>query len=124
MAEFQKVMNQWKRMCRYYTQKAGSAGDACAICKFEGNGSNCLAIYEDYETDTEEVERVVMSWAAEHPEPVYPTWEEWLEKQGVLDYIWDYNPVTKHIDRFLNSKAKKPIPADIAEKLGIEPKEV
>lgn len=24
-----------------------------------------------------EIERVVMRWAAEHPEPQYPTWEEW-----------------------------------------------
>ena len=74
-----------------------SCADECSIGAFVLN--------------TADIERKVMSWAAEHPEPVYPTWREWLSEQGVLSAggLWE--------------KAFEPIPADIAEKLGIQPKE-
>jgi hypothetical protein len=58
------------------------------------------------------MEELVMSWAAENPVPVYPTWFEWF-KTVVTDeemiqrgMYWDMQ-----------------IPADIASKLGIQPKE-
>lgn len=54
-----------------------------------------------------------MAWAAEHPEPVYPTWIDVLILYGVTDET-GYN----YLDSAYNH-----IPADIAEKLGIEPKE-
>ena len=49
-----------------------------------------------------------MEWAEEHPEPVYPTWGTWLSEK------YDYD---------LREIMYTPILADIAEKLGIEPKE-
>jgi hypothetical protein len=63
------------------------------------------------------VERTVMSWAAEHPAPVYPTWGEWLMSIGVINGVHPHGA----IDALGN--LKQPIPADIAQKLGIEPKE-
>ena len=45
-----------------------------------------------------------MEWAEAHPEPEYPTWVEWFNSMGGVD-------------------CGEPIPADIAEKLGIKPKE-
>ena len=66
------------------------------------------------------IEIRVMAWAAEHPDPVYPTWGEWLESFGVVE-------ITKAKDRIIKVMMKpellNSIPADIAEKLGIEPKE-
>lgn len=115
MAEFSEVMQQWKRMCNYYTERGNDNIDACAICKFEGDGSNCLAVYEDSEIDTAEVERVVMAWAAEHPEPVYPTWEDFLETVGIGEFVTG--------TARLAWLRKTHIPADIAQKLGIQPKE-
>lgn len=74
-----------------------------------------------------EFEQRVMQWAAEHPEPVYPTWGEWFAEQGELSANWkDLRVVscsgkssTGVIGLLYNE-----IPADIAEKLGLQPKEV
>jgi hypothetical protein len=60
-----------------------------------------------------DMELRIMAWAAEHPEPVYPTWGEWLNTYGVVSDNF-----------FSNAKMLDPIPADIAEKLGVKPKEV
>ena len=63
-----------------------------------------------------------MTWAAEHPEPVYPTWGDWLAEQGVL--VCDVSYPNKRYWYAINKqKIEQPIPTDIAEKLGIEPKE-
>ena len=64
----------------------------------------------------ERLEKVITAWAAEHLEPVYPTWEEWLIMQGIIKENpngvgW---PMPKLFER---------IPADTAEKLGIQPNE-
>ena len=54
-------------------------------------------------------------------EAVYPTWGEWLIQQGVLKagtttmYGITWQPVGDNLF--------EPIPADLAQKLGIEPKE-
>jgi hypothetical protein len=74
------------------------------------DGKSCMAVYEDeFETvDFAHIEQTVTEWAAEHPEPVYPTWGEWLQRL--------YNSMN-YAGIFIT-----PIPADIAEKLGIEPK--
>jgi site-specific recombinase XerC len=60
---------------------------------------------------------MIMKWAANHPEPVYPTWEEWLITQGVIKE----NPSGGV--GYPMPKLFEHIPADIAQKLGIEPKE-
>lgn len=94
MAEFVDVMKQYNRM--YKAHKKGVS----------------IPVEASYETaikKPEFFEKVVMSWATEHPEPVYPLWGEWLaEVTGQM------------VDGDL---LYSPIPADIAEKLGIEPKE-
>ena len=72
--------------------------------------------------DYAHVESVVTKWAAEHPEPVYPTWLEWLQSlgYGIAYYDESVNPPGWV---FSFEVAERPIPADIAQKLGIEPKE-
>ena len=79
--------------------------------------------------DCEEVERRVMQWAAKHAEPVYPTWSEW-QNSVFPDAEIDIIPcIFGSRDRFNCEKKQcyqciaEPIPADIAEKLGIKPKE-
>lgn len=97
MAEFQDVMKQFDRMCWYYQRKR-----ECPMgCPMNGvNISQCRKVAFEEPIVTE---KTVMAWAAEHKEPVYPTWWDWLAAGG-LD-------------------PDDPIPADIAQKLGIEPKE-
>lgn len=113
MAEFQEVMRQYKRMCY------GKACSDCDFYKFKMSLSHqmaCLRFLKEYPV---EAEALVMNWAAEHPEPVYPTWVEYLVGIGVIPH--EIRLETE--DALMDTHLLKPIPADIAQKLGIEPKE-
>lgn len=86
---------------------------ACGSCeKCPLDDQDCVAVYEEEfdAMDLNRIELVVGEWAKEHPEPKYQTWREWLSQQGIISAGG------------LREKAFEPIPADIAEKLGIEPK--
>lgn len=113
MAEFQVVMRQYKRMCECST---------CDNCPF------CVDMYCDdfLKTDPVSAERIILEWAAEHPEPRYPTWLEWWiekfpdaeERVAMCNFTQCPRPGDPdHCNECINS----PIPADIAKKLGIEP---
>ena len=110
-------LKSWKRMCNSMTEMNG-----CEDCPIVRNthGERCGDMPCEMQ-DVKSIAREVEKWAAEHPEPVYPTWGEWLLKQGVI-YAgterrngFTYQTVT--------DKLFAQIDADIAEKLGIEPKE-
>lgn len=106
MAEFQEVIEQFKRLC-------DSANQDCSSC---GLGNMSCSIKDVVDNSVEFEERVI-SWAAEHPELVYPTWGEWLMSNGVISGLSPRGA----IDALGNLKT--PIPADIAQKLEITPKE-
>lgn len=96
--------------------------DSCSGCPLED--CSCLPIYYDVnygksDTDYAFVEREVSAWAAENPEPVYPTWGEWLIKQGVLKA----GTTTMHGITWqpVGDNLFEPIPANIAEKLDLKP---
>ena len=117
MAEFQEVLQQWKRMC-------DAVGQDCDRCPIEG--SPCQYIHFGI-LDLKFNERKIMQWATEHPEPVYPNWIDWLMSESVIptNYMAD-NSTDSGVRAgmfYVTSKAFEPIPADIAQKLGIEPKE-
>lgn len=118
MAEFQEVCKQWRRMCAH-----GSEDYACADCNMYSSvdESVCRGIPDNDEAKI--IEGFVMRWAAEHPEPVYPTWGEWFVSKGMLPDKWDnLSSAYIHVGCVPNLM-HTPIPADLAEKLGIEPKE-
>lgn len=114
MAYFVQTMKDWKRMCNAMGQE--DEYNACEKCGLGLFG--CPAIYEKEcdSVDWKHVEEVVTAWAAEHPEPVYPSWGEYLEK-----VITHGNCET--VISFAVYAMQQPIPADIAQKLGIGPKE-
>ena len=116
MAEFQEVMKQWRRMCN----KMREHGDWCQYSKCPLSGKCQLPST----TDIAETEGVVMQWAAEHPEPIYPTFGEWLEKQGIVKLVNSdrYEEDGRKVYMLLES-IENQIPADLAQKLEIEPKE-
>lgn len=126
MAEYNEVIKQFKRMCWYYSRD--KAQKSCPMCTSYPNCNigQCRKIAFEKPAYFEDV---VMSWAAEHPEPVYPTWLEWLKSMGVIPYMMSMvvgrddegNFIHGHVD--IKENALKPIPADIAEKLGLKPKE-
>ena len=78
-----------------------------------------------------EVDRVVMDWAAAHPEPRYPTWNEWY-KATFPNSNFHTIPCPSMFYKICETSnyhgevecyecRNQPIPADIAEKLGIKP---
>jgi hypothetical protein len=126
MAEhsFQEVMRQYKRMC------CGKACSDCDFYKFKMSLNHqmaCLRFLKEYPV---EAEALVMNWATEHLEPVYPTWREYLQEQGILDveYIPAASSTTSTSKSYVQTVKTlapfyRPIPADIAQKLGLQPKE-
>ena len=120
MADFVQTMKDWRRMCK--AQEAIEKTDPCRVCPLANNGNDCCGIYEDNDGDDTRdyarIEGVVARWAKENPEPVYPTWAEWLMSIGVISGLFPNGAIDAR------GNLSKPIPADIAQKLGIEPKEV
>ena len=97
MAEYTEVIKQFKRMCAHENCRTATG---CPM-----NGCNISQCRKFGFERPREFERRVMQWAKEHPS--YPSWEEYLCGIGFCTY----------------NSLSDPIPADIAQKLGIEPKE-
>ena len=125
MAEFLEVMKQLNRLCTTSACGPDCPMQCMGCC---GNiGSHCSRPIQ-----AERIEKTVMQWAAENPEPVYPTWKEWLQSVGVMEssegllsrlqgqLLIDGIPAYA----LPTSKVLQPMDADIAQKLGMEPKEV
>lgn len=122
MAGFCEVMRQARRMCRTYK--------ACVACPFEGVCEIGNFRTPERDIDLKVFEETVMKWAAEHPEPRYPTWYEWQESNFEGHTLW-ICPMAFSVPcpcaRSVTSASKcakcrnNQIPAHIAEKLGIKP---
>ena len=110
MAEFQEVARAYIRMC-------DSFGSTCTGCPINIRDNDIYVCRNKVLKNPEEYEADIMLWAAEHP-VVYPTWSEWLMSIGVISGLFPKGA----IDALGN--LKQPIPADIAEKLGLRPKEM
>ena len=119
MAEFQEVMAHFKRMCEYNQHK-----QECPMGCIMSDMNRPQCMREAFEKP-KTTEKTIMAWAAEHQEPVYPMWCEWLADKGVVDVARmpvDYSGgIVTEIKP--SGKMYARIPADIAQKLGIEPKE-
>lgn len=136
MADFSVVMRNMARMCKAYWPD----GDDECMQDCPLYSTWCLNMDNDYpqfnrsQLEMGQVEAAVIEWAAENPEPVYPTWYEWLHSLSIAKFdtsheAWalgeKYRETSKDVPGVwvLTNFAKAPIPADIAQKLGIEPKE-
>ena len=117
--DFVQTMKDWRRMCKAYTTDDESCCEGCPVVDFHEHG--CGAIFEmEDSTDWQRYADAIMAWAAEHTGPVYPSWHDYLHSIGVL-----YNKHTAggDVTEIHWGNMMTPIPADIAQKLGIEPKE-
>lgn len=131
MAEFQEVMKQKQRMC--HENRLTGCKD-CGIARIN-NGQ--LLYCEDFIVKhPAETESIVMKWAAEHPEPVYPSWDDaWkqlfpdsyavkmqTDKAPCLKYfLSDYECGKWKYPLSCIDCRKQPTPANLAKRLGIEP---
>lgn len=126
MAEFVEVMKQARRLC-----KEQQHIDCCVRCPMQGK-EGCMVVADVEKIDYVEAERKIMDWAAEHPEPVYPSWEEAWTK--LFPYACEVPCPRKYFDKdcfpiFICAEhdcdrcKALPMYPKIAEKLGIKPKE-
>lgn len=110
---FQEVMRQFDRMCKAHA--------GCVDCPLAVKGSiETKCSIGSFIDESEYVEREIMQWAAEHPEPVYPTWMEYLESIKVIVPRKNYTVMDTYSLIIGQIKTTR-ISADIAQKLGIEP---
>lgn len=128
MAEFVEVMRQMRRMReqKNFSECELPCTDGCIIAYLENFEFDWLV------NNAKNVEKSVMQWAAEHPEPklVYPTFAEW-QRENFPDKTQTMFPCSflPHFDdRCLavscaTCAEQTRIPEDVAKKLGIEPKE-
>ena len=108
MAEYAEVMKQKRRMCNSVL---------CCKCDiYRLCGEDLSKCAQFINNNPKKAEEVIMSWAAEHPEPVYPSIAKYLEQFGI----------TIRRDSSLEAdffRANEPMSAEMAKLLGIEPKE-
>lgn len=126
MFEFTEVMRQARRMCETFCD------GNCSKCPIGNAKALECGITVTSEMDFKEVERRVMQWAAEHPEPVYPSWEEgWRQLFPEADIRHTLCPEVFgdkyrcdwcHDDNDICDEClERPMPAEVAEKLGVKP---
>ena len=106
MAEYIEVIKQFKRLCKSINPAKCTRGECPMGCE---NIGQCRKVAFEQPAH---FAATVMRWAKENPEPVYPAWRDWLRSQYPM-----MGPYT------MTDILESPIPADIAQKLGIEPKE-
>lgn len=128
MAEFVEVMRQVQRICERKN---------CMRCPLHKHSaatgmSTCMMIErfcDKPEVKYAELESAIMQWAKENPEPVYPSWKEWHDKtfpnaRTSVNPCWFITGNPAECNRMECVKCRnRPIPAEIAKKLGIQPKE-
>lgn len=130
MAEFTEVCRQALRMLRELSEGRGGKPSRMELYIAAdggvklGNGLNA----EIGTATAEDIEKIIMEWAAEHPEPVYPTWDEWNRAnfpkaaRPICMLNFTGRGACVKWDSCCECQ-KQRIPADIAEKLGIKPLE-
>lgn len=111
MAEFSEVAKNWIRLCKYQSKKHDGIG-ICIDCPLNDNDNNvnCFCNVDPdviVPEDIPKIEKIVMNWAKEHPEPRKPTWLELLVSLGV------YNGIRADLYKELG----KTVPDDILEAL-------
>lgn len=107
--------------------QCGKGCDKCPAGKLRSANGVCLVRRIAKVDNCEEQIEGLRAWAAEHPEPRYPTWEEWQERM-FPNRSRDISPCEFDDGNRFNCRLKtcegcmlEPIPADIAAKLGIRP---
>lgn len=122
MAEFAEVMRQVKRMCD------AIVSTRCHECTLWRPETGSCSLYGANDgVDYADMERRVMAWAAEHPAQRYPTWREWQHSMfpGAGDGMYPCSFLSYTECRCYGSSCdecrERPIPADIAAKIGIMP---
>lgn len=117
MAEFVEVMRQARRLC--------DAQRICDGCPLRSEKGMCGGIDALQDWDDATTEKIVMDWAEAHPEKVYPSWDEYQYEmfpnhtRGICPMMFGME--CPHYKAGCAECRSKPMPAEIAEKLGVRP---
>ena len=118
MSEFVNVFREWRRLCnKYFDGKGWICEETCPMRKYLicNNPDEIFPYPISISVDKVcAIELEIMRWALDNPEPVYPTWQEWLTEQGLMI----------DGDRFNYALANTQISSETANKLNIKPKKV
>ena len=123
MAEYVEVMRQARRIC--------ASEKECKKClMWNSQGSYCRTDVLRSSEDDAGTEQIVMDWVEAHPEAVYPTWDEYQDEmfpnhtRGICPMAFGVRcPNGDRADALACADCRsKPMPAEIAEKMGLEPK--
>ena len=101
MAEFKKVIEEWRRMC-------GSFDENCNKCP----------LLKYCNPETKAFEDIVMTWSKENPPEIYPTLNDVLT--SIINF-YSTKLNTNNIQLFFDLYKDKQIPKELAEKFGILP---
>lgn len=123
MAGFVEVMKTARRMC---------SNMECDVCPlFDAFNEHCFLTYEPLcqaDSDLTRCEAAIVKWATENPELRFPTWHEWANEQfpDADDGMRTCAFISKERANCMAQDTcddcrNQPIPADIAQKLGIQP---
>ena len=126
MAEFVDVMKIAKRICA----RASDCHDCPIYDFFSGYCKLSRPVFSS-DSDFAKCEAAIMEWCAENPELRYPTWREWQQanfpnKSSTIRPCEFMRRGDAHCIDYMNKNScddccNQPIPADIAQKLGIKP---
>lgn len=119
MSDFVQTMKDWRRMCDTFIDQYGAdCGKHCPLYYLD----TCGAIREVENGTYDNIAETVDAWAEENPEPQYPTWAEWFHISFLVWRLAKF-PYRANVEKaWFDFLHENPIPADIAEKLGLKPK--
>ena len=121
MAEFSEVMKQAKRMCNAF------GATSCHGCPCESVEECMLTGVPEFTSAKQyaDVEKNVMKWAAENPEPRYPSlrdaWTQLFPASECIPCLLTHFGAIRQCTGDCKGCSARPIPAEIAEKLGVKP---
>lgn len=109
--------------------QCGKGCDKCPAGKLRSTNGVCLVRGIAKVDNCEEQIEGLRAWAEEHPVPRYPTWREWhtttfpnVRRFFVCPGQFGDDDKNACGNYHCGECVNRPIPADIAEKLGIRPK--
>lgn len=117
MAEFKDIVQGFNRMCDSYNTPPC---EGCPMDIHSIDRSDCMSRLF---AKPDKYEGRVLKWIEKHPAPVYPTWLELAAQQGFKIEEGKQCTNEEQLLILLMASVNTPIPADIAQKLGIEPRE-
>lgn len=123
MAEFSEVIKNGRRLCASHESCCSDGCPLYYFCDRMTDTMGCYLFRDQNSNMINELEKAITDWAEKNPEPVYPTWEEWLMAQGLIDDDPIQNIFNLGSSRHFNyTKSRNTrIPENIARKLGIKP---